>query len=136
MLRMRARVRACVRIAAFESIVLLAILLNCLFMALPFADLEAQSEVYFVALFTLEMAFKMLTFGFLCHRQAYLLDGWNLLDFTVVVTGIAALVLRAQVVGDGLDASTNSQLGAIPALRAMRVLRPLRTISRLSLIHI
>ena len=68
----------------------------------------------------------MVTFGVLCHRNAYLHSGWNLLDFTVVATSILGLALQAATSGG--DAAED--LAVFQALRAVRVLRPLRMASR------
>ena len=113
--------------AAFDSVILLAILVNCIFMALnpPFEQLEASAESYFVVIFTLECALKIVSIGFLFHPHAYLRSGWNLLDFVVVVTGLAALIARTAA-----GPATSDNLSGLQALRAFRVLRPLRTISR------
>ena len=39
----------------------------------------------FIAIFTAEMIVKVIALGFVMHKYAYLRDGWNVLDFTVVV---------------------------------------------------
>jgi hypothetical protein len=46
----------------------------------------------FTGLFTLESSLKILGMGFFIHRNSYLRNGWNLLDFIVVVTGYALVV--------------------------------------------
>ena len=65
-------------------------------------------------LFTIEMLIKILAQGLIIHKNAYLRDSWNWLDFVVVVTGIMELM----------------QISALKvrALRTLRVLRPLRSI--------
>ena len=114
---------------AFEPFILLAILTNCFFMA-GFKELEAQTEIYFVIIFTLEMALKMLTFGFASHRMAYLRSGWNVLDFIIVISGVAVIVAKQLLEAAEQGTGTANDIGAISTLRAIRVLRPLRTISR------
>ena len=49
------------RLAAFDQVILLCILVNCVFMALnpPFEHLERDSESIFISIFTLEMTLKM-----------------------------------------------------------------------------
>jgi len=54
--------------------------------------------------------------GFVVHRNSYLRDPWNWLDFIVVLIGIFEFAY------DGADTG-------ITALRALRVLRPLRSIN-------
>ena len=41
----------------------------------------------FTWLFTLEAALKIFSMGFIIHKNAYLRDGWNWIDFTVVIFG-------------------------------------------------
>lgn len=62
------------------------------------------------------MLIKIFAFGFIFSPNAYLKDGWNILDFTIVTTSLLPLVVS-------LNFSVNS-------LRAIRVLRPLKTITK------
>ena len=64
------------------------------------------------------MLIKVFGHGFLCNKNAYLRDGWNVLDFTILVGGYVTFILL-------LDGTTIR----ITILRVLRVLRPLRTIS-------
>ena len=48
---------------------------------------QEELEIYLLGIFIAECFFKIITQGFLLHPDAYLRSGWNLLDFTVVVTG-------------------------------------------------
>ena len=41
----------------------------------------------FAALYTVEMALKVIARGFVLHSYAYLRDPWNCLDFIVVILG-------------------------------------------------
>ena len=41
----------------------------------------------FTIVFTVECLIKVLSFGFIVHHNAYLRDGWNWLDFFVVLVG-------------------------------------------------
>ncbi|CAG2063922.1 unnamed protein product, partial [Timema podura] len=70
-------------------------------------------------IFTVECVMKIVAYGLFAHPGAYLRNGWNLLDFTIVVIGLISTVL-SQIVKEGLD---------VKALRAFRVLRPLRLVS-------
>ena len=56
--------------------------------------------------------------GFVKHKNAYLRDPWNCLDFGIVITSLASMV-----------PSADSE--ALKALRTTRILRPLRSISSL-----
>jgi hypothetical protein len=59
---------------------------------------------------------KIFGLGFILGTGAYLRDYWNILDFTIVMSGYLSLILS----GGGVNLSV---------LRSFRVLRPLRTIS-------
>lgn len=81
----------------FEYAVLMTIIANCVVLALeehlPCGDrttlaksLEA-TEVYFLAIFCVEASLKIMALGFLLHKNSYLRNVWNIMDFFVVVTG-------------------------------------------------
>ena len=54
-----------------------------------FNILVDNSELFFTLSFTLECVIKVLAFGIWFGKQnCYLQDGWNWLDFIVVVTGL------------------------------------------------
>ena len=44
-------------------------------------------EPYFLGIFLVEAAVKILALGFVFHEGSYLRYGWNVMDFIVVVTG-------------------------------------------------
>lgn len=46
-----------------------------------------MSGFIFSAMFTFECLFKIIGMGFICHKNAYLRDSWNWIDFVVVVIG-------------------------------------------------
>lgn len=48
---------------------------------------QEESEKYFVIIYCIEAATKIIANGFLLHKDAYLRNGWNMLDFVVVVVG-------------------------------------------------
>lgn len=54
--------------------------------------------------------------GFFMHKASYLRNGWNLLDFIVVISAILELVPALQ-------------RSSLSAVRALRTIRPLRTIN-------
>ncbi|XP_018365717.1 PREDICTED: voltage-dependent calcium channel type D subunit alpha-1-like isoform X2 [Trachymyrmex cornetzi] len=76
-------------------------------------------EYVFLVIFTVECVMKIIAYGFVAHPGAYLRNGWNLLDFTIVVIGMVSTVLTI-LMKEGFD---------VKALRAFRVLRPLRLVS-------
>lgn len=81
----------------FEYAVLITIIANCVVLALeehlPDGDrttlaksLEA-TEVYFLGIFCVEASLKIVALGFVLHKNSYLRNIWNIMDFFVVVTG-------------------------------------------------
>ena len=75
-----------------------------------------KSGVVFTIVFSIEALFKIIAMGFIAHRNSYLKDPWNWLDFTVVCIGVGEVtgILPAQ---------------DIKALRVLRILRPLRSVN-------
>ena len=78
----------------------------------------ALFDSVFTGIFITECVFKVISIGFIWEETTYLRDGWNQLDFIIVVFSILELIL------------SGSGLLFIKILRLMRVLRPLRFISR------
>ncbi|KAG1668958.1 hypothetical protein FOA52_001002 [Chlamydomonas sp. UWO 241] len=120
--------RAAVRLVTwtlFEWLMLLTILANCVTLAMDsnrpgfnetaLAKGLSISNDVFTALFMAEAACKIFAFGFVFGKHTYLHDGWNILDFIVVISGI-------------LDFAG---LGNYTAIRCLRVLRPLRAITKI-----
>ena len=83
----------------------------------------------FAWIFITEMVLKILAKGFLCHKNAYLRNYWNVLDFIIVQVSILMIILDILSVF-GIKPVAQS-VGAVRALRALRALRPLRSIRRL-----
>ncbi|CDI97593.2 voltage dependent calcium channel [Echinococcus multilocularis] len=108
-------------------LVLCTIIANCVCLAmevhLPNNDRRPIStrmeflENYFLGIFTFEAILKIVALGFVLQPGAYLRNVWNLLDFTVVITGYITVFAQT---GTGIDLRT---------LRAARVLRPLKLVS-------
>lgn len=124
--------KLCVRIStskAFDMFILLAIVVNCIMMAidapLPGNDKSqmndniASLEIYLLGIFIAESFFKIVSQGFLLHPDSYLRSGWNILDFTVVVTGILGMP----------EVGLAEQAGPMKVIKAARVLRPLKLVS-------
>ena len=82
----------------FNTVIIIAILLNCVQLALAQylpngdrasnADFLDATEPYFLLIFVFEMVVKILAHGFALHGGSYLRDGWNIMDFVVVSTGL------------------------------------------------
>lgn len=55
----------------------------------PHACLRSQddTEPYFIGIFCFEAGIKIIALGFAFHKGSYLRNGWNVMDFVVVLTG-------------------------------------------------
>ncbi|XP_067088821.1 voltage-dependent P/Q-type calcium channel subunit alpha-1A [Osmerus mordax] len=108
----------------FEWMILATIIANCIVLALeqhlpdgdktPLSERLDDTEPYFIGIFCFESGIKILALGFAFHKNSYLRNGWNVMDFVVVLTGILSTI------GSDFDLRT---------LRAVRVLRPLKLVS-------
>ncbi|XP_058615168.1 voltage-dependent N-type calcium channel subunit alpha-1B isoform X7 [Onychostoma macrolepis] len=108
----------------FEYLILTTIIANCIVLALeqhlpamdktPMSERLDDTEPYFIGIFCFEAGIKIIALGFVFHKDSYLRNGWNVMDFVVVLTGILTTV------GSQFDLRT---------LRAVRVLRPLKLVS-------
>ncbi|XP_074098138.1 ca[2+]-channel protein alpha[[1]] subunit D isoform X5 [Cotesia typhae] len=113
----------------FEWLILITIFANCVALAVytpyPCGDSNSTNmflekvEYVFLVIFTAECVMKIVAYGFALHQGSYLRNGWNILDFTIVVIGMISTVLQ-HLMKEGFD---------VKALRAFRVLRPLRLVS-------
>uniref|UniRef100_A0A8K9UKD1 Voltage-dependent L-type calcium channel subunit alpha n=1 Tax=Oncorhynchus mykiss TaxID=8022 RepID=A0A8K9UKD1_ONCMY len=87
-------------------------------------------EYLFLIVFTVEAFLKVIAYGLLFHPNAYLRNGWNLLDFIIVVVGLFSAILEQATKVDGGTPIGGKAAGFdVKALRAFRVLRPLRLVS-------
>ncbi|XP_053882107.1 voltage-dependent L-type calcium channel subunit alpha-1S-like [Malaclemys terrapin pileata] len=82
-------------------------------------------EYVFLIIFTIEATLKIIAYGFLLHTDAYLRNGWNVLDFAIVSLGLVTVVVEQINVMQGIPPSGKGGFD-VKALRAFRVLRPLR----------
>ncbi|XP_058829321.1 muscle calcium channel subunit alpha-1 isoform X2 [Topomyia yanbarensis] len=113
----------------FEYLILITIFANCVALAVytPFPNSDSNTtnaalekiEYIFLVIFTAECVMKLIAYGFILHPGSYLRNGWNILDFTIVVIGMISTAL-SNLMKEGFD---------VKALRAFRVLRPLRLVS-------
>uniref|UniRef100_A0A8C6PLP4 Calcium voltage-gated channel subunit alpha1 E n=1 Tax=Nothobranchius furzeri TaxID=105023 RepID=A0A8C6PLP4_NOTFU len=112
----------------FEYMILATITANCVVLALeqhlpgedktPMAKRLEKTEPYFIGIFCFEAGIKLVALGFVFHKGAYLRNGWNVMDFIVVLSGILA------------TAGSHMNIPAdLRTLRAVRVLRPLKLVS-------
>uniref|UniRef100_A0A8C2V571 Voltage-dependent N-type calcium channel subunit alpha n=1 Tax=Chinchilla lanigera TaxID=34839 RepID=A0A8C2V571_CHILA len=108
----------------YPYMILATIIANCIVLALeqhlpdgdktPMSERLDDTEPYFIGIFCFEAGIKIIALGFVFHKGSYLRNGWNVMDFVVVLTGILATA------GTDFDLRT---------LRAVRVLRPLKLVS-------
>ena len=71
---------------------------------------------FFLYIYTIELALKVMAKGFVFNRGAYMRNFWNWIDFLIVITGYLPFVM------------TGSDAFNINSLRILRVFRPLRAI--------
>ncbi|XP_071349964.1 calcium channel, voltage-dependent, L type, alpha 1D subunit, a isoform X1 [Trachinotus anak] len=146
--------RACISLVEwkpFDIFILIAIFANCMALAVyvPFPEDDSNStnhdletvEYAFLIIFTIETFLKIIAYGLVMHQNAYVRNGWNMLDFVIVVIGLFSVVLELltkdeKPEGDGPSnhPSMHGHGGKpggfdVKALRAFRVLRPLRLVS-------
>lgn len=122
----RDRVRAIVLHKWFDRTVLTVIFVNCAFLATsdpkdqdPESDANKMlsvADTVFQILYTIEMVLKLLGLRVWKPYDAYFRDGWNVLDFFLVMGGWVTYL--PQVGESGLS-----------SVRVVRVLRPLRAIN-------
>lgn len=62
------------------SVYLLLILSWCL-------SPQEKTEPYFIGIFCFEAGIKLVALGFVFHKGSYLRNGWNVMDFIVVLSG-------------------------------------------------
>uniref|UniRef100_A0A673AD78 Voltage-dependent L-type calcium channel subunit alpha n=1 Tax=Sphaeramia orbicularis TaxID=375764 RepID=A0A673AD78_9TELE len=128
----------------FDIFILLAIFANCVALGVskPFPEDDSNStnhdleqvEYVFLIIFTVETFLKILAYGLVMHPSSYIRNGWNLLDFVIVIVGLFSVVLETMTHKSGEQATTHHMPGKpggldVKALRAFRVLRPLRLVS-------
>uniref|UniRef100_A0A673K1G6 Voltage-dependent calcium channel type A subunit alpha-1 n=1 Tax=Sinocyclocheilus rhinocerous TaxID=307959 RepID=A0A673K1G6_9TELE len=101
------------------------IIANCIVLSLeqhlpgedktPMSKRLEKTEPYFIGIFCFEAGIKLVALGFVFHKGSYLRNGWNVMDFIVVILATAGSHMNIPV-----DLRT---------LRAVRVLRPLKLVS-------
>lgn len=108
----------------FERFVMMLIFLNSIFLAAyDYADRNDTTSRndainvggrIFTIMFTIEGICKILANGFILHKRSYLRNGWNWLDFIVVIIGWIEII---------------PSIPNFRGIRTFRVLRPLRAIN-------
>uniref|UniRef100_A0A8C1R621 Calcium channel, voltage-dependent, R type, alpha 1E subunit b n=1 Tax=Cyprinus carpio TaxID=7962 RepID=A0A8C1R621_CYPCA len=108
--------------------ILATIIANCIVLSLeqhlpgedktPMSKRLEKTEPYFIGIFCFEAGIKLVALGFVFHKGSYLRNGWNVMDFIVVLSGILATA------GSHMNIPVD-----LRTLRAVRVLRPLKLVS-------
>jgi hypothetical protein len=70
--------------------------------------------------FIAEAVCKIIAQGLVHHRNSYLQDAWNCMDFFVVLTSIVEIILS----------TANVDAMSLKGLRVLRVFKPLRSINQ------
>uniref|UniRef100_A0A3Q3MS33 Voltage-dependent N-type calcium channel subunit alpha n=1 Tax=Mastacembelus armatus TaxID=205130 RepID=A0A3Q3MS33_9TELE len=80
-----------------QYMILATIIANCIVLALeqhlpaldktPMSERLDDTEPYFIGIFCFEAGIKIIALGFVFHKGSYLRNGWNVMDFVVVLTG-------------------------------------------------
>ncbi|XP_052339037.1 voltage-dependent L-type calcium channel subunit alpha-1D-like isoform X5 [Oncorhynchus keta] len=135
--------RACISLVEwkpFDIFILLSIFANCVALAvyIPFPEDDSNStnhdletvEYAFLIIFTIETFMKIIAYGLVMHQNSYVRNGWNMLDFVIVIVGLFSVVLEV-ITKEGDAGGQGGKPGGfdVKALRAFRVLRPLRLVS-------
>ncbi|XP_062855271.1 voltage-dependent L-type calcium channel subunit alpha-1D [Trichomycterus rosablanca] len=135
--------RACISLVEwkpFDVFILLSIFANCVALAIyiPFPEDDSNStnhdletvEYAFLIIFTVETFLKIIAYGLVMHQNSYVRNGWNMLDFVIVIVGLFSVVLELMT-KEGDSGQSGGKPGGfdVKALRAFRVLRPLRLVS-------
>jgi hypothetical protein len=112
----------------FDNSVLVLIIISSISLAIDNPLIDPNSDLKYILtildlimtfLFFSEMLLKILSTGFIFQKKAYLKNGWNILDFIIVLISLVTLF------GTG-----DNQFRIFKSLRTFRALRPLRMISR------
>uniref|UniRef100_A0A8C1SXY3 Voltage-dependent calcium channel type A subunit alpha-1 n=1 Tax=Cyprinus carpio TaxID=7962 RepID=A0A8C1SXY3_CYPCA len=120
--------KSLLRIIQLQYMILATIIANCIVLSLeqhlpgedktPMSKRLEKTEPYFIGIFCFEAGIKLVALGFVFHKGSYLRNGWNVMDFIVVLSGILATA------GSHMNIPVD-----LRTLRAVRVLRPLKLVS-------
>jgi len=129
----RGRIKSFTSSQYFDSFILVAIILNSLLIAcIDYTNVNNdyqpsdtstrnyiidKCEIIFTAVFAVECILKIISQGFIKGKKAYLRDGWNMLDFILVLISLVGIV---------------PGVPNLSMIRSIRVLRPLRTLSKVA----
>ena len=114
----------------FDGMILFAILISSLTLAYEHPADNAEDnptkvvmlfaiDVTLTGLFIVEMLLKIISQGFVLGEGTYLKDGWNAMDFIVILASIVGLL------------PAGKKFKSLRIIRTFRIVRPLRAMSRL-----
>jgi Ca2+-binding EF-hand superfamily protein len=113
---------------SFEVVILLAIAVSSLTLAVEHPGDNSDStkamtlraiDVLLTSVFIVEMAMKIISTGFVGAKSSYIRDGWNCMDFVVIIASVIGLLPFGQ------------RFKPLRVVRTFRVVRPLRAMTRL-----
>ena len=85
-------------------------------------DVLKGIDLFICLLFTAEAAIRIIAQGFILGKDSYLHGGWNVLDFTIVVTAWIAILMRT------MAEHTEANKEIIEILTSLRLVRPLHSL--------
>lgn len=85
-------------------------------------------EYVFLVIFTVETVLKIVAYGLVLHPSAYIRNGWNLLDFIIVVVGCASAGHTPTLVQLSIPSPLNSGLREATALNCSHLAARIRNI--------
>lgn len=100
--------------------------------SLAYYSFLLYSDLVITIIFTFEMVFKIVAFGFAFHKHSYMRSGWNVLDCFIVIVSLIALATGPLSTGicGAQDGGSGNAIKALRSMRALRALRPLRVVRR------
>lgn len=110
----------------FQSVVVSAIVMNIIYLIVVdpsnegYSGLPGLFSLWFFIVYVSEMIIKILAYGFLIRKGAYLKDPWNVVDFCVIIAWVASYIASTVSNGSGVNLSV---------FRALRVFKPLKTLT-------
>lgn len=113
----------------FSGFIYHMIALNSLLLILDSPNLDDQYQKQTISglltlisiIFIVECVIKIIAAGFIMGERTYLKDGWNILDFIIVVFSIITMLLENLL---------DTNVSFIRGFRALRALRPLKFVSK------
>ena len=119
----------------FEMLIFMTVMFSAIFMVFedPLADPEWEFlkvagtiNLIITSIFITELVMKIFVLGFLFNGpNSYLRNGWNALDFAIVMFSIIGIIV------ENLSSTGNSKAAeTLELLKMLRVLRSLRMISK------